>query len=191
MVVSAFSLNTRLGRWVSNGLQSHKPGYLQNPGPDRERDTNLRTVPLLENSSPDNRSAPTLALATGPASIHPVVSMSIFTLDALQLEMELSQELLLFHRHYFISYMMQLRLRELKPIQSCSLSKDWNPSLPFLSAPSFPEPTVLLTPHRATVLRTTVDIQSHQRLWKCGQRRCQECSGAQGPGLWVWVASPS
>ena len=57
--------------------------------------------------------------------------MSIFTLDALQLEMELSQELLLFHRHYFISYVMQLRLRELKPIQSCSLSKDWNPSLVF------------------------------------------------------------
>lgn len=25
----------RLGRWVSNGFQSHKPGYLQNPGPDK------------------------------------------------------------------------------------------------------------------------------------------------------------
>ena len=64
---------------------------------------------------------------------------------------------------------MQLRLRELKPIQSCSLSKDWNPSLSFLSAPWFPESTLLLTPHRVTVLRTTVDIQSHWHLWKCGQ----------------------
>ena len=32
---------------------------------------------------------------------------------------------------------------------------------------------------------------SDWHLWKCGQRRCQECSGAQGPGLWVWVESPS
>ena len=55
------------------------PGHPQNPGP--ERNTNPRTVPLLESSSPNNPPAPTLAPAMGPVGVHPTASTSIFMLD--------------------------------------------------------------------------------------------------------------
>lgn len=104
--------------------------------------------------------------------------------------MELSQELLLFHIDIISFHIRdETELRELKPhIQSCSLEQrlESKPVVP--KCPIVPR-VYYSSDFTATQSRTIRDTRVTSA-WKCGQRRCQECSGAQGPGPWVWVASP-